>query len=141
MCYFLPFYTPNNPKNQNFEKIKNKPGDIIILHKCTKNHDRRLHCSWDTMCDICNSCFLFWAIFCPFTPLTTLKKKRKKKTPGDIIILHKCTTNHDHMMYGSWNMVRNRWTEGQTKEVTSLAKKISEILQLCGGIIVVLSNE
>ena len=37
---FLPFYTPlppppNNPENQNFEKMKNTPGDIIILHKCT----------------------------------------------------------------------------------------------------------
>ena len=36
---FLPFYPPNNPKNQNFEKLKENTGDIIILHKCTKNHD------------------------------------------------------------------------------------------------------
>ena len=52
--YFLPFYPPNNPKNQNFKKLK------------------------------------------------------KKKTPGDIIILYMCTKNNDHMMYGSWDMVRNR---------------------------------
>ena len=32
---FLPFYPPNNPKNQNFEKLKKNPRDIIILHKCT----------------------------------------------------------------------------------------------------------
>ena len=25
-----------NPKNQNFENMKKMPGDIIILHKCTK---------------------------------------------------------------------------------------------------------
>ena len=31
----------------------------------------------------------------------------KKKTPGDII-LHLCTTNDYHMMYGSWDMERNR---------------------------------
>ena len=34
---FLPFYHPNNPKNQNSEKMKKTPGDIIILHMCTIN--------------------------------------------------------------------------------------------------------
>ena len=29
--YFLPFYLPNSPKNKNLEKMKKKPGDIIIL--------------------------------------------------------------------------------------------------------------
>ena len=33
---------------------------------------------------------------------------RMKKTPGDIIILHKCTINDNHMMYGSWDMKRDR---------------------------------
>ena len=28
------------------------------------------------------------------------KKKMKKKMPGNIIILHMCTKNNDHMMYG-----------------------------------------
>ena len=27
---FFPFYPPNNLKNQNFEKIKETPGEIII---------------------------------------------------------------------------------------------------------------
>ena len=26
--------------------------------------------------------------------------------PGDIIILHLCTTSDDHVMYGSWDMER-----------------------------------
>ena len=55
--------------------------------------------------DACNCCFLFWTMFFPFTPLTAPKnkisKKMKKKTPGDTIILHMCTTNYDKMMYGS----------------------------------------
>ena len=34
---FLPFYPPNNTKNQNFEKMKKPPGDIIILHRCNIN--------------------------------------------------------------------------------------------------------
>ena len=34
--HFLPFYPTNNPKNQNFEKMKKNPGDIIILHLCKR---------------------------------------------------------------------------------------------------------
>ena len=93
------------------KKWKKMPGYIIILHKCTKNNDHMLHCSWDTMRDGCNSCFLFWAIFCPFTPLTTQKTKilkRWKKAPGDIIILHVCAINDNHMMYGSWYTEHDR---------------------------------
>ena len=44
----------------------------------------------------------FLTIFCPFTPLTTQKikifKKQKQKSE-DIIILHKCTINDNHMIY------------------------------------------
>ena len=42
---FCSFYPPKNLENQNFEKMKNTPEDIIILHKCTQNHDHILHCS------------------------------------------------------------------------------------------------
>ena len=31
-----------------------------------------------------------------------------KKPPETIIILHLCTTNDIHIMYGSWNMERDR---------------------------------
>ena len=53
--YFLPFYLPNSPKNQNFEKIKKTPADIIILHMCTKNYDQmmvpELWCATDGQVD------------------------------------------------------------------------------------------
>ena len=122
---FLPFYPTNNPRNQNFEKVKKMPRDIIILHKCTKNHDHRLHCSWDKMRDRYNFYFLCWAIFCLFTPVPNQKSKifyKMKNEPGDIIILYMPTKNNDHMTYGSWDMVRDgqtdrrtdRWTEGQS---------------------------
>ena len=51
-CHFGPFFCPltplppNNLENQNFEKLKKKLGDIIILHKCSKNHDH-IYSSWD----------------------------------------------------------------------------------------------
>ena len=79
MGHFLPFYSPNSLKNQNFEKMKKTPGDIIILHKCTKNHDHMLYCSWDMARNRCNCYFSFWAIFCPFTLLTAQQIKIFKK--------------------------------------------------------------
>ena len=43
--HFLPFYSPNNPESQNFEKMKKASGDVIILHMCTKNHDHMMYAS------------------------------------------------------------------------------------------------
>ena len=50
-----------------------------------------------------------WAIFWPFTTLTAWKMKisKMKKTPGDIIIVHKCTKKHDHPLYCSRDMARD----------------------------------
>ena len=83
---FLPFYLARYLtilpcpftylwKFQNNEKT---PGDIIILHKCTKNHDHMLYCPWDTAHDTCNCCYSFWVFFTPFTPLTAQKTKFQK---------------------------------------------------------------
>ena len=76
--YFLPFDPPNNPKYQNFEKMKQTPGDIIILHMSTINPE-----TWSTT----DNFISFWTIFCPFTPtppppppsLTTPRTKILKK--------------------------------------------------------------
>ena len=54
-------------------KKKKTSGGIIIYHKCTKNHDHMLYCSWDVVCDRCNCYFSFGAIFCPFNPLIAQK--------------------------------------------------------------------
>ena len=76
--HFVLFYLPNNLKNQNFEKLKKTPGDIINLHKCTKNHDHMLYCSLDIARNGCNY-FSLWAIFCPFPSLKAQKIKIFKK--------------------------------------------------------------
>ena len=92
-----PPLTTQKIKNQNFEKLTKTPRDMIILQQFTKNYDHMLYCSLDMARDGCNY-FSFWAIFCSFNPLTARKIKiKKKKMSGDIIILHKCTKNHDHM--------------------------------------------
>ena len=70
---------PNSPKKKISKKLKTTPGDVIVLHKWTKNHDYMLYCSWDMAYDLCNCCFQFWAIFCPFTPLTAQKMNISKK--------------------------------------------------------------
>ena len=75
---FFALLPPNSQKYQNFEKMKKTQGDII-LHMCTKNYDQMMYGSWDMVHDRCNCYFSFWAIFCPFTPLTAQKIKILKK--------------------------------------------------------------
>ena len=36
---------PNSAKNEGFKKMKKMSGEIIILHKCTKDHNHMLYCS------------------------------------------------------------------------------------------------
>ena len=46
-CHFGPLFAilpPENPENQNFEKIKKKmPGSIIISHKCNINDSHMIY--------------------------------------------------------------------------------------------------
>ena len=104
--HFLPFYPPNNPENQNFEKMKKMSRYIIILNMCTINENHMMYSSWDMEHNRQNF-FSFWTVFCPFTPLTQPRKPKfwkDEKKPVDIIILHKCSKNDNHMRYGSWDM-------------------------------------
>ena len=69
---FFALLPPNNPENQNFEKMKRY---IIILHNYTKNHDHILYCSLNIVCDGCNFYFQFWAIFTLLPPEHHKKSK------------------------------------------------------------------
>ena len=109
--HFLHFDPSNNPKNQNFEKLKKMPADIIILHLCTL----QMTIIWCMIPEIYNmeqdrqKFFSFWTIFCPFTTLLTLKLKFGKnlKKTGDIILLHMCSYE-DHIICSSWNIRHDR---------------------------------
>ena len=93
---FCPFtsHPPKKPKYQNFEKIKK------LL---------------EISCDVC---FLRHGVhilghFLPFYLHYWLQKSKLGKTvkkTGDIILLHICTINKDHMIYGSWD-IKAQWTE------------------------------
>ena len=74
--HFLPFYPPNNPINQNFEKIKNAYY-TCILYMCTKTSDHMVFASWDM--GATHNFLSFWVIFWPFTPLLTTKIRNWKK--------------------------------------------------------------
>ena len=86
--------------------MKKFAGDIINLHVYPKS---QLYDVWFLRYRDRQNFLSFWAIFCPLSPLTTQKVKilKLKKTPGDIIILHICTINDNHVMYGSWDMERD----------------------------------
>ena len=93
-CLFTPPswpHSPNNPENQNFEKMKKTPGYIIISHSCTMNDNHMIYGSWDMKHDR-QTILWFWASFCPLSHQQPKKlkfwKNERNETPGDII-LHK----------------------------------------------------
>ena len=70
-CHFgllFALLPPNNPKSQNFEKLKKIPGDITILHKCTKNHDHMLYCFIDVTCNRFNWFFFHFGLLFTLLP-------------------------------------------------------------------------
>ena len=120
-CYFS-FWTvfcPFTPLTAQKMKISKAPRDVIILHKCTKNYDHIVYCSWDAARDISNY-LSFWAIFSSFTPLTCPKnencKKMKKKKHLGISLSYTC----EPKIMIRWCMVPKKWcvtdrqTDGQT---------------------------
>ena len=45
--HYLPTVPPNNPKNQNFEKIKKKAWRYYHFHLRTTNDNHMMYGSWD----------------------------------------------------------------------------------------------
>ena len=111
MGHFFSF-TPLTAQKSKLKKIKT-PGDIMSLHKCIKNQDHILCCSWDMARDRCNCYFFsFWAICCPFNSppprlsLTTRKIKMKKSTWRYYHFTHVYHKWQSHdvwfLKYGAW---------------------------------------
>ena len=99
----MPSYPPNNPENQNFEKMKKVPADTIILQKSTINDNHMMYGFSDMECN--RQFFFILSHLLPSCPTNNLQnlnfEKLEKKPPGDTIILDMCTKNDNHMMYGS----------------------------------------
>ena len=84
--------------------MKTVSGDAIISHLCTTNGNHVMYGFRVMKHNRQNFChFVIFSYFLPFYP-TNLKNQnfeKIEKMPGDIIILHLCTTNDNHMMYGA----------------------------------------
>ena len=103
---FLPFYSPKNPKSQNFE-MKKTSGGYYFIHVYQKWQwydvwflryevwQTKFFVILDCFCPFCHFGLLFASLITP--KIKTLKNW--KKMPRDFIILHKCTKNYDHMPY------------------------------------------
>ena len=78
-CHSGPFFALLPPlttwKNQSFGKMRKMPGDVIILHKHSKNHDQMLYYSLDMALNRYNCYFSFGLLFVPITYLTARKIK------------------------------------------------------------------
>ena len=102
--HFLPFQPPDNPKNQNFKIEKNtwRYYHFTNVYPKWQSYD-----VWFLRYEVWRTeFFVILDRFLPFyppppSPLTIQKS-------GDIVILHMCTKNDNHIMYGSWDMKRDR---------------------------------
>ena len=107
VCHFgpvsCPFTPPKNLKNQDFKKLKNMPGDII-LHIVTY-----MTVIWCMAPEILSAMDI---IFCHFTsspsPLTTKKIKilRKWKKHLEILSFYRSLPSVT-IMFGSWDTKHN----------------------------------
>ena len=102
------FLPPLKPEKSEFWKKWKKLLQITSFYICIQNH--MIYSSWDTEWDGQNFFFYFGPFFALSSPNNPENQtfEKTKKTAGDILILHMCTINDDHMMYGSSDMERDR---------------------------------
>ena len=113
LCHFGPFFALLTTKNPEIKILKNwkTPGDIMILHKFTKNHYHMLHCSWDMMCDGC--IFFHFGLFFVLLPPPNESKNKKNRLE---ITFYTCIPK----IRIAWCTVPEIWcaTEGRMEKVT-----------------------
>ena len=110
---FLPFYPPNDPENQNFEKMKKNACryyPFTHVYYKWRSYDVWLLKYKVQLTEFFVTLDGFLLFYPPQNPKNQNLEKMKK-VPGDIIILQMCTINDNHIMYGSyssWDMERGR---------------------------------
>ena len=102
---FCPF-TP--PMHQNPKFWRNEKNTWRCYHFINEYHKWQLYDIWFPRYRVqWTKFFVISDHFLPFYSPKILKNQyfeKMRKLPGDIIILHICTINDNHMMYGSWDM-------------------------------------
>ena len=98
----MPFDPPDNPKNQNFEKIKKKHLEILSFYTCVPQ--MIIQCVVPEISSTTDRFFVISGYFLPFYPPNNPENKnfeKMKKTSGGIITLNMSTIYENHMMYDS----------------------------------------
>ena len=98
--FFLAFYPSNNPKIQNFEKMKTPPGGINILQRYNINDNYTMYGFRDTK-HVEQNFLSFWTIFC--WKIKILKKWKKNL---QILSFYTCVPQ----MIIIWCMVSEIWS-------------------------------
>ena len=108
MGRFLPFYPTLKTRKSQFWKNEKSCWRYHHFTHMYQNHNHMRYGSWDTESD--RQKLSFWSIFCHFTYNNPKYQKfeKMKKASGDVINLHLCTKNHNHVMYASWDMECNK---------------------------------
>ena len=107
---YLLFYPPNDPKNQNFLKIKKRhleTSSFTYVYQKSQSYDVRF-LRYRVRQPVFFVFLGHFLIFNPPNDPVNQSFKKMKKIPRDIIILHMCTINGNHVMYGSWDIEPDR---------------------------------
>ena len=103
----LPYYWPQKLKSGKNVKNTWRYYPFTFVHHKSRSHD-----VWFLRYKLQRAnFFIILCYFLHFDPPNNQKNqnlKKIRKSPGDIIILLLCTTNHDHMIYGSSDIKHNR---------------------------------
>ena len=136
---------PNNPENQNFEKMKKASGDVIILNLCNKKHDQMMYAYSDMECSHRYDFRPFFAVLLHYWSWK-LKFGKNIKKHLEILSFYACVplikiTCTPDMMYGSWDMKFNRQNYSElfwkyqkwkkTLEISSFNTIVPKFIILC----------
>ena len=106
--HFCPFYSTDDPENQDFKKMKKTSGDVIILYPRIINDNHMTHGCWDVERNEQNF-FSFWIIFCRFASITTQKIRFSKKQKTPWRYYHFALVYHKWQSYDEWFLRYGAW--------------------------------
>ena len=108
--HILPFYPPQQPRKSKF--WKNEEQSWRYYHFTHVYHKWRSYDLWFLRYGVWQTeVFVILDHFLPFYPPNNLENQsfeKIKNNLGDIIILHMCIINNNHMIYSSWDMECDR---------------------------------
>ena len=113
---FCPFSPLATQKIKILKKWKKKCLKILTFYTCAP----KVTIIWCTVPEIwrvTDKIFCHFGSFFALLPHLPEKSKfwKNEKKPGDNIILNLCTTNDNHMMYGSWDIGHDRQIQKSAK--------------------------